>query len=300
MWAVAVVGREMSDARTRSGQWCRAQAQGRSWTSQPNSIGRKTNSNVPAPTCPIKKKSDGPLRTAYICLAFEEPTNPKILFFLTFFLVRFWAFLGKGSSKTRLKKNAKSPCQKLFPRKFSENRQKFRCRFSSTFLFYRVFRCFLAMGVQKYYKRRFTKQSCRKTFYKKIDKRNPNRFFLDFVLSLITFLGVSRCSVRGVQKHDKKISGKNLTDPGTFLASEEPTNHVGARHFFFSAPCLCPFFWEMFLKISGLISGFRKKISGVLELLIFMQRNGQKRGKKINRKKKFSKGGDAGGARIRT
>jgi hypothetical protein len=41
-----------------------------------------------------------------------------------------------------------------------------------------------------------------------------------------------RFSVRGVQKHDKKISTKNLTSPGTFLAPEEPTNHVKARHFF--------------------------------------------------------------------
>jgi hypothetical protein len=42
--------------------------------------------------------------------------------------------------------------------------------------------------------------------------------------------------VTGVQKHDKKISPKKMTNPGTFLASEEPTNHVGARHFVFECP----------------------------------------------------------------
>jgi hypothetical protein len=37
--------------------------------------------------------------STYTPLTFEEPTNPKYLF-LDFFLVSFWAFLGKGSSKT--------------------------------------------------------------------------------------------------------------------------------------------------------------------------------------------------------
>jgi hypothetical protein len=51
--------------------------------------------------------------------------------------------------------------------------------------FYRVFKCFAAMGV-KGISKVFTKKS--KSFYKKIG----------FCLSLITFLG--RFSVRGVQK----------------------------------------------------------------------------------------------------
>jgi hypothetical protein len=46
--------------------------------------------------------------------------------------------------------------------------------------------------------------------------------------------------VRGVQKHDKKNSHKNLTNPGTFLASEEPTNHPKVRKLFLSAPCQAP------------------------------------------------------------
>jgi actin-related protein len=50
---------------------------------------------------------------------------------------------------------------------FRENSQKidknFDVSFSSTFLF---FRCFLAMRVQKHYKKRLTKKSCRKLFTK--------------------------------------------------------------------------------------------------------------------------------------
>jgi hypothetical protein len=70
-----------------------------------------------------------------------------------------------------------------------------------------------------------------KSFSKKSTKKSKTVFFS------ISFNHVfGRFSVRGVQKHDKKISEKNLTNPGTLLASEEPTNHVGVRHLFFEAP----------------------------------------------------------------
>jgi hypothetical protein len=65
------------------------------------------------------------------------------------------------------------------------------------------------MGVQKHYKKRFAKQSRRKGLHKKIDqkkstKKIQNRFFL------ICFNHVfGRFSVRGVQKHDKKIPKKS-------------------------------------------------------------------------------------------
>ena len=100
--------------------------------------------------------------------------------------------------------------------------------FPRLLLFYRVFGCFSAMGVQKHYKKRFTKKSCRKVFTNKSTKQSQTDFF-----SILFYHVFGRFSVRGVQKHDKKISGKNLTNPGTFLASEEPTNHVGVRHFCF-------------------------------------------------------------------
>jgi hypothetical protein len=79
--------------------------------------------------------------------------------------------------------------------------------------FYRVFGCFSAIGVQKHYQKRFTKKILSKRFYKKIDQ-NSKTIFLS-----ILFLG--RFSVRGVQKHDKKMS-KNKSDPSPFLASDHP------------------------------------------------------------------------------
>jgi hypothetical protein len=82
-------------------------------------------------------------------------------------------------------------------------------------------------GVKRHYRKRFAKKLCQKVFQKNRQKIQ-NRFFLDFFYHVF-----GRFSVRGVQKHDKKISKKNLTSPGTFLASEEPTNHPKARHFFF-------------------------------------------------------------------
>jgi hypothetical protein len=114
-----------------------------------------------------------------------------------------------------------------FFREHSKKTDKnFNISFSSTSLFYRVFRCFLAMGVQKHYNERVAEKSCRKAFSKKSTKKTPDFF------SIAVYHVFGSFSVRGVQKHDKK-SRIFLTDPGTFLASEEPTNHVGGRRFFF-------------------------------------------------------------------
>jgi hypothetical protein len=62
--------------------------------------------------------------------------------------------------------------------------------FPRLFLFYRIFGCFFATGVQKHYKKRFAKKIVSKSFYKKIDQKSKTDFFLDFCF--ITFLGVSR------------------------------------------------------------------------------------------------------------
>jgi hypothetical protein len=87
------------------------------------------------------------------------------------------------------------------------------------------FRLFLSDVGSKALKKTFYKKVVSKIIYKKKRPKKPK------------LMGVSRFSVigvRGVQKHDKKISGLgrlggNLTSPGFFLASEEPTNHAKAR-----------------------------------------------------------------------
>jgi hypothetical protein len=71
-----------------------------------------------------------------------------------------------------------------------------------------------------------------KSFSKKSTKKSKTDFFSDFVYHVF-----GRFSVRGVKKHDKKSQKKNFPNPGTFLAPEEPTNHVNkARHFSLGVP----------------------------------------------------------------
>jgi hypothetical protein len=86
-------------------------------------------------------------------------------------------------------------------------------------------------------------KALQKTFYKQIvskksTKKPKTDFFSVLFLSRFwTFLG------EGSSKTRLKNLKKNLTSPGTFLAPEEPTNHVGARHrhFFFECPSPRPF-----------------------------------------------------------
>jgi hypothetical protein len=104
-----------------------------------------------------------------------------------FFLVRSWAFLGKGSSKTPLKYFYKKSMSKTFPKEIDK---KFDVSFSSAFWFYRVFGCFSAMGGQKHQQQKtFYRKILSKSYFKTIDKKSKTDFFLDFFL---TFLGVSR------------------------------------------------------------------------------------------------------------
>ena len=77
--------------------------------------------------------------------------------------------------------------------------------FSRFFSFYRVFGCFLAMGVQKHNKdKRSAKKIVSKSFYKKLDEKSKTIFFL------ILYHVFGRFSVRGVQKHDKKYHTQKI------------------------------------------------------------------------------------------
>jgi hypothetical protein len=81
-----------------------------------------------------------------------------------------------------------------------------------------------AMGVQKHYKKRFTKEIVSKSFYKKFDQKSETDFFSNFFYHVF-----GRFSMRGVQKHDKKnIKKINLTlvpSPSPFSYSDPPTTH---------------------------------------------------------------------------
>jgi hypothetical protein len=131
-----------------------------------------------------------------------HPPTIRLFFPLELFLVRFWAFLGKGSSKIPLKCFCKKSMSKTFPKKIDKD---FDVSFSSTFFVLSRFRGFLSDGGLKTHKKTFCKKHRVEKFLQKIRPKiqNQNRFFLDFFNHV-----VGRFSVRGVQKHDKKISGK--------------------------------------------------------------------------------------------
>jgi hypothetical protein len=97
---------------------------------------------------------------------------------LTFFLVRFWAFLGEGSSKTPLKYFGKKSVSKTFP--------KISTKISMS-VFPRLFLFFAFSGV--FQRREFkdtTKNVLQKNrvekFLQKIRPEIQNRRFLDFFL----------------------------------------------------------------------------------------------------------------------
>jgi hypothetical protein len=102
--------------------------------------------------------------------------------------------------------------------------------FPRLFLFYRVFGCFSAMGVQKHYKKRFTKKIVSKSFYKKIDQKSKTDFFSDSLLSRFwAFLDEGSSKTR-----QKNIGKKNLTLVLFRTLSHPPT--TGVPGFFFCRP----------------------------------------------------------------
>jgi hypothetical protein len=124
---------------------------------------------------PKNKPTDPPVH-----LLHPRPNHPPsdFVFFLRFVFVleRFWAFLGKGRSKTP--KNIKILLQKFNVENFSQKKTTKK----SMSVFPRLFFGFVA----------FSGVSSRREF-KNTTKNRPkiqNRFFLGFLF--VTFLGVSR------------------------------------------------------------------------------------------------------------
>jgi hypothetical protein len=149
-----------------------------------------------------KKKIDGPPRA--FTKSQTHPPTPPTFFFLTFYLVRFWAFLGKGSSKTPLKYFCKKSMSKTFPKILIFF---FDVSFSSIFFVLSRFRVFLSDGSSKTLQKTFCKKIVSKSFYKKFDQKSKTDFFSNSFYHVF-----GRFSMRGVQKHDKKnIEKINLT-----------------------------------------------------------------------------------------
>jgi hypothetical protein len=95
--------------------------------------------------------------------------------------------------------------QKVRVENFSQNfDQNFDVSFSSTFFVLSHFQVFFSDGSSKTLQKTFYKKNRVEKFFKKIrpkvQKPTFSRFFFNHVFG--------RFSVRGVQKHDKKISNK--------------------------------------------------------------------------------------------
>jgi hypothetical protein len=153
-------------------------------------------------------------------------------------------FLGEGSSKTKTPqivvwhklvidhknifcKNFKKSMSKTSPQKSTQKSMSVFPRFFLPL----AFGCFLAMGVQKHYKKRCTKykKSCQKAFTKKskIDKKIQNRFFF-LRFCLLRFWAFLSFSARGEggSKTRQKISKKYLTLVLFWPLTHPPTTGV--------------------------------------------------------------------------
>jgi hypothetical protein len=125
---------------------------------------------------------------------FRGTDQPQNIIFFTFFFSTFLGVSRGGEFKNTIKNKCKKSMSKTFSKKILRKSTKFSMSlFTRLFLFYRVFRCFLAIGVHKHYKKRFTKKSCRKVFTKNRQKnRQKNPQPIVSRKQIITFLGVSR------------------------------------------------------------------------------------------------------------
>jgi hypothetical protein len=126
----------------------------------------------------------------------------------------------KGSSKTPQKRFCKKCTSKTFYKKIDKN---FHVRFSSTFLFYRVYGCFsvLSDGSYKHHKKVLQKRRVKKIL-QKIDKKPQTIFSSIYLSSFWAFLG-ERSS-----KTPPKSIPKNLTP----VLSWPLTTHGGPRKSF--------------------------------------------------------------------
>jgi hypothetical protein len=118
--------------------------------------------------------------------------------------------------------------QKIHVENFSPKTDKnFDVSFSSTFFVLSHFRVFLSDGISKTPEKTCYKKIVWKSFYKKINNKNPKP-----ICSRVFYHVFERFSVQGIKKILKK------SDPGPFFASDLPTHHGGHR-FSFAGPFGC-------------------------------------------------------------
>jgi hypothetical protein len=103
----------------------------------------------------------------------------------------------RGVQKHDFKKMQKVHVKNLFRKNSQKIDKNFDVTFSSTFFVSSRFQVLLSDGSSQTLQKKFYKKIVSKSFYKKIDKTIPNRFFIDFVLSRFwAFLGEGSSKTR--------------------------------------------------------------------------------------------------------
>jgi hypothetical protein len=111
--------------------------------------------------------------------------------------------------------------------------QKNRCQFFLDFFFLSRFRVFFSDGSSKTLQKTFCKKNRVEKFLQKVRQKSKptfSRFFFPH--------GFGRFSIRGVQKHDKKIPKKNNLTLVLFRTLTHPPT-TGVTDFFLAAPLNC-------------------------------------------------------------
>jgi hypothetical protein len=148
---------------------------------------------VPDPPQPIgvRGAANNKMNGHPVHLLNPRPSQPPAELFLEYVFGRFSAT--RGVQKRHKNVFTKSPGQNIFTQKSIKFSMSVFPRF---FLFYRGFGCFSAMGVQKYYKKRFYKKHRVEKFSRtKKSTKIPNHFLS---ICFITFFG--RFSAKGSSK----------------------------------------------------------------------------------------------------
>jgi hypothetical protein len=99
----------------------------------------------------------------------------------------------------------------------------------------RFFFCFVVFVKCEVFPGEVGKKTPQKAFQQKNDVNSFNQKHRPPEKSSICFLMFLHVSRQGEFKNSKQKIPKNICDRGTFLASEQPTNHVKVRPFLFGA-----------------------------------------------------------------
>jgi hypothetical protein len=129
-----------------------------------------------------QKKIDGPPHARAFAKSQTHPPTTRLFFLDIFFKVRFWAFLGEGSSKFKTPQKYFYKTQKVHVGKKIKNFDV-RCQFFLDFFVLSRFPVFFNDGSSKTLQKAFHKRNRVEKFFTKNSTKNPKPTFSRFFLS---------------------------------------------------------------------------------------------------------------------